>query len=115
MEPAVDGLWQGNSHYEGVTNSQENGRDPFGLGTGRRNAEIEFPGDWAAAPPLCCPAPRLGEKPTAPEQEGSEKHCDPLLLNESHFLSPPCLELSFQMENPGDQTAGRHGAGVASR
>lgn len=115
VEAAGDGLWQGNPHEKGVTNSQENGRDSLGLGIGRRNQKLSL--SSLVLPHLCCLAPRLDPswETHRSEQEGSSKHTDPLLLNESHFLSAPCLELSFQMANPGDQTAGRHRARVASR
>lgn len=76
--------------------------------------------NWPSAPwgLGCCPGAKAGcqqrDTHRASEQEGSYKHCDPLLLNKSPFLYSPCLELLFQMENP-DLTAGRCWAGVASR
>lgn len=82
MEPVNGGLYQGNSHYKGMKNFWEHGRDSLGLGIRRRKEETctQF---------LCdCVSTTVIHSIRA---RGKLKYCNPLLLNESHFLSPPCL------------------------
>lgn len=75
VEPANDGLWQGNPHYKGVTNSWERGRDFFELAI-RRKAETEtqFLLGCVSTPPLRLPGFKgwmPAEQSTASEQEES--------------------------------------------